>query len=43
MRACMQANPSAFKEVLEDVEALAASNTEQPPAPPQSDVQEGKR
>lgn len=33
MRSCMQRNPGVFGELLNDVEALAATNTEQPPSP----------
>ncbi|KXZ44736.1 hypothetical protein GPECTOR_63g61 [Gonium pectorale] len=31
MRQCMQRNPDKFKEVLKDVDELAATNTEYPP------------
>ncbi|KAG2454738.1 hypothetical protein HYH02_000575 [Chlamydomonas schloesseri] len=34
MRQCMQRNPAVFGEVLNDVEELAKTNTEYPPAPP---------
>lgn len=33
MRVCMGANPGVFKEVLEDVEELSRTHTEQPPPP----------
>lgn len=31
LRVCMERNPAAFKEVLPDVQGLAATNTEMPP------------